>query len=97
MANNNDREDMILKLYDLVLNPKIKEVERSRLIKAKTELEKDHYFPRVMNDLERQLRPMAIKGELSEPVSPFYLEIATIGKFEKELGKGLAATTITFG
>ncbi|HFJ8271066.1 TPA: bacteriocin immunity protein, partial [Enterococcus faecium] len=45
----------------------------------------------------RSLRPLAIRGELSKPVSPFYMEISTIGKFEKELGRGMASAPITFG
>lgn len=72
MSKSEEIENMVLKLYDLVLNPEIKEKERS-------------------------LRPLAIRGELSKPVSPFYMEISTIGKFEKELGRGMASAPITFG
>ncbi|HGF7436486.1 TPA: bacteriocin immunity protein [Enterococcus faecium] len=97
MSKSEEIENMVLKLYDLVLNPEINEKERILLIEAKIGLEKGQYYPKVMNNLERSLRPLAIKGELSKPVSPFYMEISTIGKFEKELGRGMASAPITFG
>lgn len=37
-----------------------------------------------------QFMSVSNQGELSKPVSPFYMEISTIGKFEKELGRGMA-------
>ena len=71
MSKSEEIENMVLKLYDLVLNPEIKEKERILLIDAKTGLEKGQYYPKVINNLERSLRPLAIRGELSKPVSPF--------------------------
>ena len=50
-----------------------------------------------MKDLEYQLRPLAIKSQLTPPVAAFYLKISTIGRFEQELGRGLASTPIAFG
>lgn len=40
MSKSEEIENMVLKLYDLVLNPEIKEKERILLIDAKTGLEK---------------------------------------------------------
>ena len=77
MSKSEEIENMVLKLYDLVLNPEINEKERILLIEAKTGLEKGQYYPKA--------------------VSPFYMEISTIGKFEKELGRGMASASITFG
>lgn len=84
------------KIYDLILDSAVTEIERTSLVTAKSQLEKQQYFPRVMNDLEANLRPLAIKGELSEPAHQFYKEIATIGKFEKELGRGLTSMSLPF-
>lgn len=39
MSKSEEIENMVLKLYDLVLNPEIKEKERILLIDAKTGLE----------------------------------------------------------
>ncbi|WP_122646842.1 bacteriocin immunity protein [Enterococcus mediterraneensis] len=91
------KETILSNLYDLVLDSTIKENERKILLEAKNNLEKNNYFPRVMNNLEKNLRPAAIRGELSKPVAKFYMDISTVGKFEKELGRGLASAPITFG
>lgn len=40
MSKSEEIENMVLKLYDLVLNPEINEKERILLIEAKTGLEK---------------------------------------------------------
>ncbi len=61
MSKSEEIENMVLKLYDLVLNPEIKEKERILLIDAKTGLEKGQYYPKVINNLERSLRPLAIR------------------------------------
>ncbi|CCK20652.1 hypothetical protein RR45_GL001412 [Lactococcus chungangensis CAU 28 = DSM 22330] len=50
-----------------------------------------------MKDLEFDLRPYAIKSKLSSSVAKFYMSASTAGKFDRELGRGLAATSITFG
>lgn len=50
-----------------------------------------------MANLEFDLRPYAIQSKLSEPVGKFYMKASTKGRFDRELGKGLAATFITYG
>ena len=97
--NKREKEysDVLEDLYDLVLDPSIHDYEREPLLKAKNELEKNSYFPKVMANLEFDLRPYAIQSKLSEPVGKFYMKASTKGRFDRELGKGLAATPITFG
>ena len=56
-----------------------------------------HEYEKVMANLEFDLRPYAIQSKLSEPVGKFYMKASTKGRFDRELGKGLAATPITFG
>ncbi len=51
----------------------------------------------IFIDLEFDLRPYAIKSKLSSSVAKFYMSASTAGKFDRELGRGLAATSITFG
>lgn len=97
MKKTEEINQIIVELYDLILNKEVKERERVSLIEAKNKLEKQEYFPRVMKDLEYQLRPLAIKSQLTPPVAAFYLKISTIGRFEQELGRGLASTPIVFG
>lgn len=95
--NKKSSEAILSDLYDLVLDPNISSDERILLLEAKNKIEKGNYFPRIMRDLERSLRPKALQSKLSKPVQKLYMTISTIGKFEEELGKGLAATSITFG
>ncbi|MEY8446274.1 bacteriocin immunity protein [Enterococcus ratti] len=97
MKKTKEIETILSEIYDLILDTKIKEEERTILLTAKNSLEKKHYFPKVMQDLECQLRPLAIKGELTPTIAAFYMKISTLGKFEKELGRGLASMPITFG
>ena len=90
-------EAVLTKIYDLIVDPTVKEEERKLLVNAKNSLEKKQYVPRVMNDLEVGLRPMAIRSQLSKPTGKFYLEILGQGKMEEWLGYGLAATPLMFG
>lgn len=90
-------DEVLTQLYDLVLNPNINDYEREALLIAKREIEKNVYFPKVMENLEIALRPFAIQSKLSKPVREFYMKTSTKGRFDRELGKGLAATPITFG
>lgn len=97
--NKREKEcsDVLSEIYDLVLDPAIYDYERESLLKAKNELEKKAYFPKVMANLEFDLRPYAIQSKLSESVGKFYMKVSTKGRFDRELGKGLAAMPITFG
>lgn len=95
--NKKSSEAILSDLYDLVLDPNVSSDERTYLLAAKNKIEKGDYFPRIMSDLERSLRPKALQSKLSKPVQNLYMTISTIGKFETELGKGLAATSVTFG
>lgn len=90
-------EIVLVNLYELILDSTLKKEERNILIIGKNRIEKNEYFPKVMNDLEYELRPFAIRSELSDPVAKFYMDISDKGKFEKELGRGIASTAITFG
>ena len=90
-----ESNEILSQIYNLVLNPDINTYERTPLLNAKNRLEKNEYFPRVMKDLEFDLRPYAIKSKLSSSVAKFYMSASTAGN--RELGRGLAATSITFG
>ena len=92
-----ESNEILSQIYNLVLNPDINTYKRTPLLNAKNRLEKNEYFPRVMKDLEFDLRPYAIKSKLSSSVAKFYMSASTAGKFDRELGRGLAATSITFG
>ncbi|WP_248791252.1 bacteriocin immunity protein, partial [Escherichia coli] len=56
-----ESNEILSQIYNLVLNPDINTYERTPLLNAKNRLEKNEYFPRVMRDLEFDLRPYAIK------------------------------------
>lgn len=62
-------------IYDLILNPNIKDEERVILIKAKENLEKERYFPRTLKYLTSAFRIGAISRNLSKSVSEFYSKL----------------------
>ena len=75
-----ESNEILSQIYNLVLNPDINTYERTPLLNAKNRLEKNEYFPRVMKDLEFDLRPYAIKSKLSSSVAKF----GSVAKFSKK-------------
>ena len=85
-----NEEEILSRLYNLILNPDTKEFERKLLLPYKVELGKKGNFLGVLTQLEKELWPYAIKEELSREVAQFYVDIS-IYKNGKGLGHGLIA------
>lgn len=60
MSKSEEIENMVLKLYDLVLNQRSKK-RNVYFDRRKDRLRKGQYYPKVINNLERSLRPLAIR------------------------------------
>ncbi|WP_297077525.1 peptide-methionine (S)-S-oxide reductase MsrA [uncultured Enterococcus sp.] len=74
-------DDFILAhLYNLILNPGTREFEREQLIQAKNQLENGEETKRVLATLETQLRPLALRDNLTPDVMETYQEWFTSKK-----------------
>lgn len=91
--NNLDEvgDEILNKIYDLVLTPDIHPDERRILLAVKNEIEKNHKENLIVSlaSLEESLRPLAIRRELSPKVSEFYTKVLSEGKLDWNLGRGL--------
>ncbi len=79
-------------IYNLVLDRDIREWERQELLQAKQNLESGKREKQVINALEAQLRPLALRQNLTPKVSQFYQSISN-GKFSVGLDKAVSRET----
>ena len=64
--------------------------ERS-LNAQKKRLEKDYYFPAVVESLKNALTPLAVKNSLSKDAAEFYLIVTSHKLMNKNFGGGMLA------
>ncbi|MDQ0459462.1 bacteriocin immunity protein [Clostridium sardiniense] len=91
-----EQDDLLARVYDLILNTQTLDDERSKLIEFKNAVESGKDFERQLMDLAEALRQLAVlkfkdKETLSAGVGKFYMDISTTGLLKKNLGIGLAA------
>lgn len=79
-----NEEKILNDIYNLVLDPNTLEQERNILLSCKKDIEKGVYLLTCIAQLVAELRPLAIKRNLSTNVSKFFVEVST-----KEFGRGL--------
>lgn len=72
---NINRDEAVSTLYNLILNPGTRDWERSLLLKAKNSLEDGENLDRQLAKLEAELRPLALRNNLTPDVTDFYHSI----------------------
>ncbi|MEL5941111.1 bacteriocin immunity protein, partial [Tetragenococcus halophilus] len=72
---NLTREEALRELYNLILNKDTRDWERSVLTTTKDALETNENFKVQMAKLEENLRPLALRDNLTGDVADFYLKI----------------------
>ena len=97
---NKKTEEILNKVYNLILDPEIRQNERDILLHYKTRLENTKNEQRVVMELAEALRQQAVSGinshkSMSPKVATFYKEIATYGELSKNLAQGLISFGIT--
>ena len=95
------QNDLLIRIYDLILDTQTPEDERAKLIEFKNAVESGKDFQLETMKLAEILRQLALskfkhKEKLSDEVSKFYMDISTTGLFEKNLAIGLCATKLWF-
>lgn len=69
------QEEVLEKIYNLILNPNTREWERYLLTTAKDGLEADASFKEQVAKLEADLRPLALRNNLTPDMTDFYQEL----------------------
>ena len=97
---NKKTEEILNKVYNLILDPEIRQNERDILLHYKTRLENTKNEQRVIMGLAEALRQQAVSGihsqkSLSPKTATFYKEIAAYGQLNKNLAQGLISLGIT--
>lgn len=69
------QEEVLGKIYNLILNPKTREWERYLLTTTKNTLDDKGNFKEQLAKLEAELRPLALRNNLTPDVTDFYQEI----------------------
>lgn len=87
---------LLLKIYDLILNPETCDDERSKLVKFKNAVENGKDFEQQLMYLAEDLRQLAVykfkdKKTLTPEVGKLYMDISSTGFLRKELGRGMVA------
>lgn len=72
---NNNHEETLENLYNLILNPATREWERSLLLATKKAIEDGANFEDQLSKLEADLRPLALRNNLTADVTDFYNKI----------------------
>jgi hypothetical protein len=93
-------EEILNKVYNLILDTDIHKNERDILLHYKTRLENTKNEQRVIMELAEALRQQAVSGihshkSMSPKVATFYKEIATYGQLSKNIAQGLISFSIT--
>ncbi|MGV3109774.1 bacteriocin immunity protein [Streptococcus pluranimalium] len=89
-----NREQLLMKAYNLILDPTVSQDERDSLVAFKTDLEQGSDDSRSVMKLAESLRQLSVKGlknggKLSPNVATFYREIAYDGEKKSNLARGL--------
>lgn len=69
------QDEILNDIYTLILNPGTRDWERSLLLKAKNSLEDGENLDRQLAKLEAELRPLALRNNLTPDVTDFYHSI----------------------
>ncbi len=75
MKIESNHEEILNELYNLVLSPRTRDWERSLLLSAKEKIESGGNFNQALAQLEYDLRPLAVRNNLTPDVTDFYLKI----------------------
>ncbi|MEQ9764729.1 bacteriocin immunity protein [Streptococcus jiangjianxini] len=90
----NDREQMLIRVYNLILDPSVSQEERDILRAFMSDLERGSDYQVSMMRLAEDLRQLAVKNlkdykKLSPNVARLYREIAYRGEKYSNIAKGL--------
>lgn len=69
------QDEILNAIYNLILNPGTRDWERSLLLKARNALENGANFDTQLSKLEADLRPLALRNNLTPDVTDFYHHI----------------------
>ncbi|MBC1493237.1 peptide-methionine (S)-S-oxide reductase MsrA [Listeria booriae] len=70
-----NQEEVLRDLYNLILHPGTRDWERSLMQTAKTQIETGANVDNQIAKLEAELRPLALRNNLTPDVTDFYLKI----------------------
>ncbi|MBC1551765.1 peptide-methionine (S)-S-oxide reductase MsrA [Listeria booriae] len=70
-----NQEEVLRDLYNLILHPGTRDWERSLMQTAKTQIESGANVDNQIAKLEAELRPLALRNNLTPDVTDFYLKI----------------------
>lgn len=87
-----NHEDTLNILYNLILNPATREWERSLLIETKNQLDDGKQLESHLSKIESDLRPLALRENLTPDVMDFYNQIT--GNFLSDVSVNLDTHTI---
>ncbi|MEO1768545.1 peptide-methionine (S)-S-oxide reductase MsrA [Candidatus Enterococcus ferrettii] len=77
------QENTMTEIYNLILNSKTRDWERSLLLEAKDAIETGANYNETIAKLEAALRPLASRNNLTPDVTDFYQKL--IGEYQSEL------------
>ncbi|EFR43508.1 bacteriocin immunity protein [Streptococcus pseudoporcinus] len=90
------KNDLLIEVTNLILNPAVKEEERQLLITYKNNIEKSQHIENNVMNLSNDLRQLAVKNlsskeVMSIPVNEFYKKICSYNELQKNIARGLGS------
>lgn len=84
-----NQTEILNEMYNLILSKHIREWERALILEAKSRIESQGNLEEALTQLEAQLRPLALRYNLTPMTTEFYNKISTSGLFGRGVGHRL--------
>ncbi|WP_213495441.1 bacteriocin immunity protein [Lactococcus formosensis] len=89
MNKSLNQVEILNEMYNLVLSKHIREWERTLILEAKNRIESQENLEDALVQLEAQLRPLALRYNLTPMTSEFYNKISNSSLFGRGVGHRL--------
>lgn len=96
------QNELLSRVYDLILNPETRDDERNKLVEFKNAIENGKDFEKEVMYLAEDLRELSLlkfknKENLTPKVGKLYMDISSTGFVRKELGRGMVTLSFLAG
>ncbi|BAV02226.1 bacteriocin immunity protein [Lactococcus formosensis] len=86
MNKSLNQVEILNEMYNLILSKHIREWERTLILEAKNRIESQENLEDTLVQLESQLRPLALRYNLTPMTSEFYNKISNSNLFGRGVG-----------
>lgn len=89
MNKSLEQAEILNEMYNLILSKHTREWERTLIVEAKNRIESEGHLEESLSQLEAQLRPLALRYNLTPLTTEFYNKISNSSLFGRGVGRRL--------